>query len=291
MYAIPPNFNHADLEELEVYTPLLPESLQQHLNVKRDMIEQHPDWFARANQYHAEMVGLLALSPYTQIRRFLRCGEAGRPCGLVKMCDHCAFVRKMKLVRGFLTRFHMARFWFLTISFQGYISVLPGIDLALEDYWAAGVNALKQMCKDGIFKGVAWSQEMHLQSLAEPLVEPHVHAIVDADDISIGAIADLRERVMAYRPSLCAQFMAEHLPAQLTRPVTTRTYELKSQIDLANVLEYLVKTINLPQCYLAAWPQAEANNRAGVSLAQPGRGRHGARLRAEYGGSFLVRCF
>ena len=53
MYAIPPNFNHADLEELEVYTPLLPESLQQHLNVKRDMIEQHPDWFARANQYHA----------------------------------------------------------------------------------------------------------------------------------------------------------------------------------------------------------------------------------------------
>jgi hypothetical protein len=58
--------------------------------------------------------------------------------------------------------------------------------------------------------------------------------------------------------------------AGITQPITTRTYELRSEIDLTNVLGYMVKPINLPQCYLAAWPAAEANDRAGVPWLNQG---------------------
>ena len=124
--SLPANVNHSNLQELEHYLTQMPEGLQENFRIKRDMIDRYPQRFARANQYHSEMSGLLGMSDYTLSRRFLRCCEDSRPCGLVKWCHFCAYVRKMKLMRGFLTSFGQARFWFLTVSFNGYLSFMPG---------------------------------------------------------------------------------------------------------------------------------------------------------------------
>lgn len=267
IYTVPANLNHADLQELEHYLGQMPEALQESFRIKLDMIERYPQRFARANQCHSEMSGLLGMSDYTLSRRFLRCCQDGRPCGLVKWCDYCAYVRKMKLMRGLLTSFGTARFWFLTISFQGYLSFMPGDALDVEVYWDAAVNALKMMVKDCIFEGIWWSEELHVQSLVPPLVEPHVHAIVACDQINMGMVDGLKERVAAYRAVVCEHFKPENLPDRMfrvTRPITTRTYELRSEIDLTNVIGYLIKTINLPEAYLAEWTSAEADHRAGV---------------------------
>jgi hypothetical protein len=45
------------------------------------------------------------------------------------------------------------------------------------------------------------------------------------------------EHVLAHRAPSCKEFRPHHLPTrmyQVTRPVTTKTYDLKSEIDLAN---------------------------------------------------------
>jgi hypothetical protein len=267
MIPISPYLNHTNLDDLKAHQNRMPEWLAEAFQTKLNMIEYHPQRFARANQYHTEMVGLLLMGDYTLKRRFLMCCADGRPCGLVKWCAFCAYVRKMKLMRGFLTKFHRARFWFLTISIPDFLSFMPGDSLATEVYWDAAVSAVKQLREDGIAQGVWWSEELHIQSLLPPLVKPHVHFLIAADDIDIGALSDLRERVLAYRAPSCEQFRPQNLPDrlyQVTQPVTTRTYELRTEIDLANVLGYMIKPVNLPESYLAAWPVAEANNRAGA---------------------------
>lgn len=65
-------------------------------------------------------------------------------------------------------------------------------------HWEACKSALVQLVRDQRIRGVFWSEELAVNSLLPVRVLPHVHAIVDADDVDVELIRDMEALVAAY---------------------------------------------------------------------------------------------
>ena len=258
--SLPAYLNHADLDTLFRHRHRLPHDVKENLTATRQIMRWYPQRFDRPGQMYAQLAGIMAMSTSSARRRFCRCCIDFKPCGLVKFCPYCAHRRRMKVLKTFLPCLGKMPLYFLTISFEGDLSFLPGDAFAVEVYWDASVRAVKDMVNEGIFKGAFWSEELNLNSLLPLRVLPHVHVIVAADELNLSTIDDLKERILAYREAPDEHFFnPDNLNPywfQVSLPVSTRTYLVDSETDWANILGYMVKTNPLAQRYVQAFTAA-----------------------------------
>ena len=277
--------NHANADELLAHRHLLPASVVRLLEATDRRIARWPDRFARANQFYREQAAIIAMAdstradglsdPSRQInlcestfaKRFCLCGVGGRPCGLWKLCAYCAWCHKMNLQEKFLFQFYRHNWYFITIAYTGVVHVGDGLDGSLPTYWAAAVQALRTLVSEGLVNGVVWTEELHILSLLEGATQPHVHAVICADDLTLAHIEQLRAKIRHYRGmsfdlQTGQDVQDEHERVRL--PVTTLTRHVEKEWHFANALSYLAKPLALAKPYLAEWEHITARDRSQV---------------------------
>jgi hypothetical protein len=199
--------NLTDIHDLQRNGDLL--SLGQEWRVGECIrrIELWPHRFAREGQMYAENAGIIALSGWFGRHDFCRCGNLyfrshqkhPSPCNQWRVCPYCAHKRRMRMQRQFLPAYYRGRWWFLTLSFtrSAWVGWHAKEDISL--WWDACRWALFNMLLAGAFRGVFVFEALHIESYwPHPLVLPHVHVIVLADEITPGLLDELRARVAAY---------------------------------------------------------------------------------------------
>jgi len=125
----------------------------------------------------------------------------------------------------------------------------------LLHYWDAYKIALQQLVKDKLIRGLFWTEELAVNSIAPVRVLPHIHATVEADSVDAEVIEKLNSAVVA-------NLKATLGPDSLAPNVQVKS--LNSQRKLLSHLRYQVKPIKLVKAYDLAWSRALHNNRAGA---------------------------
>ena len=260
------HLNDTDLDEITRRRRLLTSRQRWLLDAINYRVETYPQRFARDARY-AQTAGLVLLSEWERRQKFCHCSIRNRLCGLWKLCVHCSYRRRTALLERFLTQFWRSRWWFLTISFDG---VLPFEGHFAEDmglYWTACHKAVRALVKDGSFLGAVKVEELHVESLLPLVVLPHCHFLIAAEDVTGDHLEELRQLVLAHRGT--------QPDWRIGQPVTDETELVGLRVmakadhlatvgDLARVLRYMVKPLDLVTPYLCAWPEAALNERAGV---------------------------
>lgn len=260
------HLNATDLDEITCHRRLLTHQQRVALDAIHYRLEAFPQRFARGPRY-AQTAGLVLLSDWASRRRFCYCSISNGLCGLWKLCDHCSYRKRTALLERFLTQFSRSRWWFLTISFDGVLSLEGHIAEDMGLYWTACHKAVRALVVDGSFLGAVKVEELHVESLLPLVVLPHCHFLIAAEDVTGDHLEELRQLVLAHRGT--------HPDWRIGQPVTdetelvglramTKADHLATQGDLARVLSYMIKPLNLGTPYQDAWPQAALNNRERV---------------------------
>jgi hypothetical protein len=248
--------NHSDPEELLRYWPFLPGDARRWIRTGTNKIEAYPETFGREADNYLELLGIVALSTWAHAQKFCLCRVqnrhgASQPCHLWNLCPPCSYAqRKRHALAAYLTHFRHTSWYFVTISYQGVLGdgTFDGDDVKLR--WLAATQALRRCQEHGYLRGLMTRCELHLESFLPLGYFPHVHSIVDADNIDRGLIAS---EVFAYR---CPE-----TGDQITRPVSVHHRPLSSDRAFAYALSYVNKPLNLVDTYQKAWPLAAKDNR------------------------------
>jgi hypothetical protein len=258
--------NATDLDEITRHRRLLTHQQRVELDAIHYRLDTFPQRFARGPRY-AQTAGLVLLSEWERRRKFCHCCIGYRACDLWKLCDHCSYRRRTALLERFLTQFSRSRWWFLTVSFDG---VLPFEGHFAEDmglYWTACHKAVRALVDDGSFLGAVKIEELHVESLLPLVVLPHCHFLIAAEDVTVSQIEELQQLVLAHRGSQPDWAAGEALTDDAERValrVMLKCSPIPTVGDLARVLSYMIKPLDLVTPYLSAWPVAALNEREGV---------------------------
>ncbi|MFZ1072661.1 MAG: hypothetical protein WAO21_04420 [Verrucomicrobiia bacterium] len=185
----------------------------------------------------------------------------------------------MELLKKYLTKYHQHKWYSMTIAFDGFLSLCPVIGDDISLYWEACVYAIKRMVTEGYFNGAVWSEELHVQSFLTHEVQPHVHVVIMADEITIEHIERLKSYVYEYRGQSYYFQQGGLRPddnERVTHKVSTRTRPIKSRYHFANALSYLAKANDPSKPYqrdfeqvmrLGRWAVADLNQNVSEILA------------------------
>jgi hypothetical protein len=253
----PACLDHTDFEELLAHSHLLDPIREVRLRAVNNRIQLWPERFDRNEQHYREQAGIIAMSSHEQAHRFCNCGFARSACNVWKLCEYCAWRRKMELQKKFLSVFDEGRCFSSTIAFDGFLWMNPLSPDPIANYWAAGVHGIRHMVDAGYFQGAVWSEELHIDSFTTGNVHPHVHVVLIAEQVTEEVIAELRARVAAFVPNY---------GGRVQRRVSTCTRQIQNQYHWANALSYLCKPIKLWQPYQADFEDAVAWGRDAVAF-------------------------
>jgi hypothetical protein len=191
------SLDHSNLDVLEAHRWLLSAFQRDLLSALRDRILTYPERFERSPAY-AQLAGLILMSAWPHRRRFCYCSIRNRFCGQWKLCPYCGYVKRRQLRLRFLSAFHRARWWFLTISFHGsmLMDAPDWCDLAL--YWGACRHAVRALVRERVFAGAIKVEEVSVLGLLPVEVRPHSHFLVAAGQVNADDVAELATLVSAY---------------------------------------------------------------------------------------------
>lgn len=257
------HLNATDLDEITRHRRLLTSHQRWLLDAINYRIATYPQRFAREPRY-AQTAGLVLLSDWASRRRFCYCSVRNGLCGLWKLCDHCSYRRRTLLLERYLTQFSRSRWWFLTVSFDGVLSLEGHIAEEMGLYWTACHKAVRALVDDGSFLGAVKVEELHVESLLPLVVLPHCHFLIAAEDVTASQIEDVRQLVLAHRGLMPDWGTGELVRDEAERvglEVSIKADPLPTVGDLARVLRYMVKPLDLVTPYLSAWPEAALNDR------------------------------
>jgi hypothetical protein len=159
-------------------------------------------------------------------------------------------MRKRDALAAYLTRFSRTSWFLVTISYQAAFGDGIFDEDAVRLCWQAARAALYECQKAGGIRGAMTRAELHLESFLPTQYFPHIHAVVDADEIDRGALA---ERVFAFRCPDSGE--------RIILPVSIHHRRLLNDRAFANALSYLGKPLDLVRPYQTAWPLAAATKR------------------------------
>jgi len=260
--------NHSDLDELEKYDHLLDPDQQDRLSAIRYRIKNYPDRFDRPRQNYRLYAGILAMAEFKPSQRLCSCAINNHGCRVWKFCPYCAWRMKMELLKKFLTKYGQHKWYFMTLAFEGFLSLYPGLGDNLALYWDACVYAIKRMVQEGYFKGAVWSEELHIQSFLNYEGQPHVHVVIMADALPMANIELLKTYVCEYRGQTYDPQQGVFVPdddSKVTHTVSTRTRPVKTRFYFANVLSYLAKASDLSKPYQRDFKDAMRRGRGAVA--------------------------
>lgn len=251
--------NHSDPEELRRHWQSLPSDAARWIRTGTNKIEAYPEKFGRPLDHYDALLGIVALSSWPNARKFCMCGilnhrRVRQPCYLWNLCPACSYgQRKRQTLAAYLTRFHRTSWHLVTISYEGGLGDgnFDGDTVRLR--WLAAAHALRRCQRPGYFRGLMTRFELHLERFLPLEYFPHVHAIVDADEIDRELIAN---QVFAYR---CPE-----TGNRIACPLSVHHRPLRTEKAFANALSYVNKALNLVKVYRDAWPHAVQNDRQGA---------------------------
>ena len=250
------HLNHSDPDELLENTHYLPSDCRRHLSAGLNKIEAYQKLFARPADHYLSNMAMIATSSWHSARRYCLWGVtngAGRsqPCHQWTLCPPCSYrQRKRETLAAYLTRFHRTSWFQVTIS---YVTAFgdPAFD---EDRvrlcWQAAYQGVRDLRQAGYIRGATTRSELHLERFLPLTYHPHIHAVVDADQVDRAFLA---ERVFAYRTPATG--------ARITFPVSIHHWPLGTEKAFANALSYQGKALDIATPYEAAWPRGGRDHR------------------------------
>ncbi len=150
--------------------------------------------------------------------------------------------------------YHRGHWHLLTISFNGQQPFATNADAhACLNYWDGGNTAIQNLVSQQLIRGACWVEEFKALQFLPLLVMPHVHALVEADEVGTAALDAVTQALTRYRNE-------QHEPLALTPNLHVK--RLNSQKALFDTIQYLFKPLDLLEAYQSAWPRVAAHGRS-----------------------------
>ena len=251
--------NKSDITELELHPELLtPNQIRLLQSVKRKR-ELYPQRYRDDYLRHSSI--LLLTTGWSSAQRYSMCSvpnsiNRSGQCKLHKFCPYCSFLEKQHCLARYVPVYDYGNWFFLTGSFNGDLNLTDLSDyFELVSYWDAYKSTLRQLVNEKLIRGVFWTEELAVNSIATTKVLPHIHATIEADEVNDETLFRFSELVAANLKSL--------LGPDILAP-NIQVKNLNSQRKLLSHLQYQIKPIKLVKAYDLAWSRCSHNDRAGV---------------------------
>lgn len=253
----------------------LPPSTQSNLDRIREKIGYMPQRFARPGQNYKKQSGILTLglSYERDAQKYAECSYPSYDCEKWQLCHYCRHNHRKELLKTFLTAFREGQFYFISTSFVRSCEIAEVVDLDMVPFWDAcrhGIRSMVTKRKKGgcqLLDGAYYLEEVHIESLFPRVrVLPHSHALVFAPDMCKDHIVTLRRltlnglmehwnepSVESFLEGVFELADCKKTEEELgTMAISTATYPILTKDDMAAVLNYLIKTIDLVTPYESA---------------------------------------
>ena len=251
--------NKSDITELFAHPQLLSHTQINLLRSVQKKQQLHPQRYRDDYLRHSSI--LLLSNGWSSAQRYSMCSvpnlvNRSGQCKLHKFCPYCCFLEKQTALARYVPVYDSGQWFFMTGSFTGDLR-MTGISsyFELQNYWDAYKLSLQQVVKEGLLRGVFWTEELAVNSISATQVLPHIHAIIESSDLSDAVVLAIRDLV---RHNLRAALGPDCLAPNI------QTKNLNSQRKLLFHTQYLLKPIKLVKAYDAAWSRAVHDNRAGA---------------------------
>ena len=253
--------NRSDINELLNHPHLIAPHQTNFLhNVERKR-QLYPQRYRDDYLRHSSL--LLLTNGWSSAQRYSLCSvrNAVNPsgqCKLHKFCPYCAFLQQRHNMARYVPAFDDGVWHFVTGSFTGDLLMRSAADYyELTDYWDAYKSALQELVRLNLLRGVFWTEELAVNSIAPVQTLPHIHAIVEADEMSDETMQQLNSLVVQNLKSVLG-------PDHLSPNIHAKT--LSTQRNLLSHVQYTIKPIQIVKAYDTSFARSVHNNRSGVAL-------------------------
>jgi len=256
------SLNRSDLNELFQHQHLLTAQQKTMLESVRKKQQLYPKRYRDEDYLRHSALLLLSLGGRSAVRYSL-CGvrNSANPsgiCRLHKFCPYCSFLEKQKALAKYVPAYESGIWFSIHGSFTGDLTMNSTTDYYdLLEYWDAYKLALRQLVKDKSIRGVFWTEELAVNQMLPVHVLPHIHAIVEADNMDEETITKLKNMVSAN--------LKNRLGPDCLAP-NIKIKNLNSPRKLLSHVQYQIKPMKVAKAYDLAWTRASLNNRAQAVL-------------------------
>lgn len=253
------SLNRMDLDEVFDNQHLLSAWQLNLLRTVQKKQQYHPLRYRDDYLQHSSI--MLLSSGWSSAQRYSLCSIPNRAnrsgqCRLHKYCPYCCFLERQKALARYVPAYHRGNWFFLTGSLAGDLPMTGTSSYhELTAYWDAYKSAIRQLLKDSLIRGAFWTEELAVNRLSPVHALPHIHATMEADDLSDETLMRLAELVAG---NLKSSLGPDHLLPNL------QLKNLDGQRKLLSHLQYQLKPIRITRAYDWAWTQCQQNNRSGV---------------------------
>ena len=251
--------NKSDISELFHHATLVSHTQTNFLRTVQRKQQLHPQRYREDYLRHSSI--LLLSNGWTSAPRYSMCSvpnsvNRSGQCKLHKFCPYCSFLERLEAWWRYVPVFEHRTWFFLTGSFTGDLLMSSNNSYhELTDYWDAYKSGLQQLVKNGLVRGVFWTEELAVNSIAPVHTLPHIHATIEADELSGTTIEQLSD------------YVTDHLKTSLGPdciPPNIHIKPLNTQRKLLSHIGYQIKPIKIVKAYDLAWSRSLHNERAGA---------------------------
>jgi len=251
--------NRSDIGELFQHQDILTTDQTNLLKTVQRKRELYPQRYRDDYLRHSSI--LLLSNGWSSSLRYSMCSvpnavNRSGQCKLHKYCQYCSFMARQRALIRYVPAYESGIWHFLTGSFTGDLTMnTPADYYDLLNYWDAYKLALRNLVKLKLIRGVFWTEELAVNSIAPTRVLPHIHATIEADSMDDETIRILKSSVVAnLKTTLGPDCLAPNIQVK----------NLNSQRKLLSHVQYQIKPIKLVKAYDLAWSRAVHNDRAGA---------------------------
>jgi hypothetical protein len=256
------HLNHTDRDQLIANKRYLTPAQIKCLENTAEVIHAYPHRFDRSGQEYPAQSALIAMSDWEFRDKLCSCSTScfSQSCRQWKFCHYCAHLKRMELQDKLLPALERRAAWHITITFDCSIDYdWPNGEL-FPLCWDAAGNGLRKFVSEGIFKGAQWVEEIGIQSYVPRSAFPHVHALVECEEITMEVLEMLNDSVQSFRRSVDARRFYPDEP-EITCAIDTLAQPLVLWSDRCDVLSYFAKPIDLVKPYKQQWESLVKVNR------------------------------
>lgn len=253
--------NRSDLAELECHKNLIGRVERDYLGKVKRKSEIFPERFQDADYLSNSAIMLLSTG-WSSAHKYAHCSIRGQvnrggACKVHKYCPYCSWYAGEKAQLTYVPAFGDGNWHWLTGSFVGDLLYDGSAGAAVNwlHHWDAYQAGFNEWLENNTVRGIYWTEELAVNSFCPTRVLPHVHAVVDADELNEAALEQVQESVNAHLAKVVG---FEHLQPDLD------VEEIGTQRNLMNRIGYMFKPLKLVRPYRNAWAGACLHNRAGA---------------------------
>ncbi len=250
--------NRGDLFEIQSHLPFLEGDQKQYLRQVLKKRECYPQSFDREDDDYLERSCLLILSSYPKVQRYSLCnaGPKRAKCKRHHYCPLCNYLTCQHALRTYVPAYHKGQWHHLILSFEGSLQFTSSSATQVRSYWDACSTGLRETTAQKAIRGAYWVEELKIRSFMPTTVLPHVHAIVDAEEIGPNTVELLKQTIQGELDNVANQ------NCEATLEPNIQVKPIDSEKSLYDRIRYLYKTLDLVTPYKQAWEQVSLHGRS-----------------------------